>query len=121
MERVPFIGGGCSVTSNAKVFGSSRTVIGSTKAPVVKMQCRTAPTPFPSISADVGQATPALNSQSSGGGGSEKETTCSQTVSGGAFTTTSERTANNGASDSTVFSNPIRKKVAMNMARDGFP
>src|SRR5690554_1711367 len=80
-----FIGAGCSSTSNDKSRGSSQTVIGSTKLPVVKLQCLTAPIPVPSISALIGYAIPVLKINSVGSSSSGNSTTFFQTVCGSAL------------------------------------
>src|SRR4051812_40398232 len=80
-----FIGAGCSTTSNFKSFGSSQTVIGSTKLPVVKLQCLTAPTPLPSIFAFTGYAIPVLKINSVGSASCGNSTTFFQTVCGSAL------------------------------------
>src|SRR5690606_4939334 len=80
-----FIGSGCSTTSNFKSRGSSQTVIGSTKLPVVKLQCLTAPTPVPSIFASIGYAIPVLKINSVGSSSCGNSTTFFQTVCGSAL------------------------------------
>src|SRR5216683_1811180 len=87
-------GAGFAVTPNFKSRGSSQTSMGSAKGPVEKIQCRTAPTPCPEISARIGYAIPARNSSSVGGGISANATTWFQTFSGGAFTSIAVRTSN---------------------------
>src|SRR6267143_4370126 len=88
-----FNGAGFAVTPNFRSRGSSHTSIGSTNGPVEKMQCRTAPTPWPEISARIGYAIPARNNNSFGGGISANATTSFQTFSGGAFTSIAVRTS----------------------------
>src|SRR5450432_2942086 len=67
--------------------------MGSTKAPVVNSQRRTAPTPSPSIAADSGAAMPARKIASVGGASGGNAMTRFHTAAGGAWTTTSLSTA----------------------------
>src|SRR6266498_1400491 len=53
------IGAGFSVTRKRSRRGSSQASIGSTNVPVENSQYRTAPGPEPSMSAHIGNATPA--------------------------------------------------------------
>src|SRR5207245_9383205 len=87
-------GGGFVVTPNFSSRGLTHTSIGSTNGPVEKIQCRTAPAPCPEISARIGYAIPARNSNSFGGGISANATTWFQTFSGDTFTSIAVRTSN---------------------------
>src|ERR1700677_2125146 len=70
--------------------------MGSTNAPVEKMQCLSAPGPVHRISDRMRYAMPARNIHSLGGEISENATTCCQTFSGGALTSMEERTSKVG-------------------------
>ena len=80
--------------------------MGSANGPVENMQCRTAPTPCPEISARIGYAIPARNNNSFGGGISANATTWFQTFSGGAFTSIAVRTSKVSAGSFTQRSTP---------------
>src|SRR5438270_11331916 len=107
------IGAGFERTENFSRRGSSQTVIGSTNAPVENTQCRSAPTPLPSICARIGYAMPTRNIHSVGRGISENATTSRHTFSGGAFTSMKDRTTKAGgfvATACSASSNPGTNK-----------
>src|SRR5229473_771827 len=115
-----FNGAGFAVTPNFRSRGSSHTSMGSANGPVEKMQCRTAPTPCPGISARIGYAIPARNNNSVGGGISANATTWFQTFSGGASTSievlTSKVSAWGFTQRSAVWNTGVNRKMIDSIA-----
>ena len=95
-----FMAGGCARTSKPSLCPGSHTVTGSTNAPVENSQCRTAPTPLPSILARIGNAMPVRKTHSAGAGSSLKPITLSHTLSGGASISMVETTSCRGGAGS---------------------